>query len=460
VTSLVSTGFSTVDPSTGEPIERFEYASDAQLDQVLARAESAQERWRSTSLDVRVAGIRRLAVILAERREELAAQIVREMGKPYAQALGEIDKCVSTCEFYADHVPTFLEPRRVDVGADAASVHLRPLGVVLAVLPWNYPWWQVLRAMLPAIAVGDTVVLKHAESVTGCARTVERVLEEAFGEQVLVLAIASGAQAGAMIEDRRIAAVTFTGSERVGAIVAETAGRVLKKCVLELGGSDPFIVLEDADVAAAAQAAVRSRFLNNGQSCIAAKRIVVQRSIHDELVAAMREHVAALRVGDPFDPETDVGPIARQDLVETLREQRSRAAAAGDALLAGDDDPDRPGSWFAPTLMAATDRTSPLLAEETFGPLAAVTAVDSTDDAIRVANDTQYGLSSAIWTADLDRAQVLAGRIHAGSVFVNAISASDPRLPVGGVKASGYGRELSDYGIAEFANVQAVRVGA
>ncbi|GAA2175913.1 NAD-dependent succinate-semialdehyde dehydrogenase [Agrococcus versicolor] len=460
MTVLEATGFSTVDPSTGEPIERFDYHSDTQLDVVLARAESAHARWRTTSIEHRIEGIRRLASILAGRREALATQIVREMGKPFAQALGEIDKCIATCQHYADNVAAFLEPRRVDVGEDAASVHLRPLGVVLAVLPWNYPWWQVVRAMLPAIALGDTVVLKHAESVTGCAVTVERVLAEAFGEDVLVLAIASGAQAGAMIEDPRIAAVTFTGSERVGAIVAQTAGRVLKKCVLELGGSDPFIVLEDADVAAAAQAAVRSRFLNNGQSCIAAKRIVVQRSIRDDLVDAMRAHVAALRVGDPFDPETEVGPIARQDLAETLREQRARAAAGGDAVLVGGPDPDRPGSWFAPTLMSASDRTSPLLAEETFGPLAAVTAVDGVDDAIRVANDTQYGLSSALWTADVERAHELAARIQAGSVFVNAISMSDPRLPVGGVKASGYGRELSDYGIAEFANVQAVRVGA
>lgn len=380
------------------------------------------------------------------------------MGKPIEQALGEIDKCIITCEYYVENLPIMLAPREMDVAPDTAKVHLRPLGVVFGILPWNYPWWRVVRAMLPATGAGNTVVLKHAESVTGCAFSVQEAFREALGEKVMNTVVLSGARASETIGDERIAAVAFTGSEQVGALVAQTAGDSLKKCVLELGGSAPFIILEDADIEAATAAAVRSRLLNNGQSCIAAKRIIVPRTLRDRFAAALQTYLQDLSVGDPMDPGVEVGPLARFDLLETLDEQRRRSFKAGGEILAEAVHPEGPGAWFAPGMITVTDRCSPLLREETFGPLGAVTFYDTEEDAIAIANDTQYGLSSAVWSLDTDRAERVAARIDAGSVFINEISASDPRLPVGGIKASGYGRELADYGIAEFANVQVDRI--
>lgn len=456
--SKTSTGVRTINPATGQVIDEFDHTDPQTLSEILDTATAEYIRFSRSTVDHRIDGIRRLAGILAQRRDAYASQITREMGKPIAQSLGEIDKCISTCEYYATHLPEMLAPRDIDVAPDRAAIHLRPLGVIFAILPWNYPWWQVVRAMLPAIAVGNTVVLKHAESVTGCAFAVQNAFQEAFGGSIMNTVVLPGARASETIGDHRIAAVTFTGSEQVGALVAQAAGAVLKKCVLELGGSDPFIVLDDADVEAAAEAAVKSRFLNNGQSCIAAKRILVPQTLKDGFVAAMDRSLQALSVGDPMDPEVDVGPLARFDLLNDLIEQQRRAADSGDLVLCENVRPTGPGAWFAPVLIEAKSADSPLLREETFGPLGAVTFYDTDDDAVAIANDTQYGLSSAVWSRNEARAQNIAARIGAGSVFINAISASDPRLPVGGIKASGYGRELADYGIAEFANVQAVRV--
>ena len=308
------------------------------------------------------------------------------------------------------------------------------------------------------IAVGNTVLLKHAESVTGCAKTIERVFRDTFDDDVLRTIVLPGHRVRHAIEHPGVVAVTFTGSERVGALVAENAGRVLKKCVLELGGSDPFIVLEDADIEAAAEAAARSRFLNNGQSCIAAKRLFVHQSRRDDFVDAIRPHIASLTVGDPFEAGTDVGPLAREDLLSTLIDQRNRAEDAGARLLAGASAPTSAGAWFAPAILEIDGPSSPLFSEETFGPLGAMTTFTNEGEAVELSNDSQYGLSSSIWSKDTDRARSIAALLDAGSAFVNSISMSDPRLPVGGVKASGYGRELAEYGIAEFANVQAVRV--
>lgn len=453
-----SAELATVNPATGETIESYAHTTADHLDEVLENARAVQRRWAVSPVRQRVAAIRRLADLLVDQRQTLAEQIVQEMGKPLAQALSEIDKCVLTCRFYAEKLPAMLEPSVVDVSPDTASVHLRPLGVIYAILPWNYPWWQVIRAMLPAIGAGNTVVLKHADSVTGTAYTIERTLLEAFGEKVLHTVVLPPERVSGVIADSRIAAVTFTGSERVGAIIGAAAGAALKKCVLELGGSDPFIVLDGADIERAAAAAVRSRFLNNGQSCIAAKRLLVHRSLRDDVVDALRTHVGALVVGDPLDLETDVGPLARFDLRDSLVDQRDRASDQGARVLASVASPTGAGAWFSPTIMQVDDAMSPLFQEETFGPLGVLTTFASDAEAIELANDTPYGLSSSIWSGDIERAQQLAARIDAGSVFINAISVSDPRLPVGGVKASGYGRELGEWGVHEFSNVQAVRV--
>lgn len=452
-------GIATVDPSTGEELAFYPYMTPQDIDRIIGAAHAS--RWGRSCVEDRVAAIHRLGDILTARRDPLATLITLEMGKPIRQARAEIDKCVMACRYYAGALREILEPETFDVDGDTAIVRVVPIGVVFAVLPWNYPWWQVIRAMLPAIAAGDTVVLKHAESVTGNALAVQEVFQTAFGVGVLQTIVVDSATASDVIDDPRVAAVTFTGSDRVGAIVGARAGAVLKKCVLELGGSDPFIVLADADVPAAAAAAVRSRFLNNGQSCIAAKRILVHRDVRDAFVDALVPHVHKLRVGDPAEDTTDIGPLARQDLRDSLRRQRDRALAAGGRVLAEMDAPEpAPGAWFSPSIIEVDERDSILLTDETFGPLGALTTGTDDDELIAIANSSRYGLSSSLWSTDDAHATAVSAGIHAGAVFINTISATDPRLPTGGIKASGYGRELGRWGVHELANLQALRVSA
>ncbi|MFI6322528.1 aldehyde dehydrogenase family protein [Nonomuraea sp. NPDC050556] len=435
----------TINPADGTHLAAHPYTTPDELSAALDLAV------RGRMEGSREVGLRELAVRLRMGRERYATLITTEMGKPIAQARAEIDKCALTCEYYAGLALTVPQP------AEIGHVRVLPLGVVLAVMPWNYPFWQVIRSMVPALAIGNTAVLKHADNVTGCALAVQDLFDEAFGPGVLTTVVLPAERIGPLIDDPRIAAVAFTGSNRVGAIVAARAGGVVKKCVLELGGSDPFIVLDDADVEAAAAAAVRSRFLNAGQSCIAAKRITVHEAVHEEFVEALKDEAGRLAVGDPFDETTDVGPMARADLRDELRRQLDATLSAGGRLLFGGDRDDRPGAWFPPTLVEVDGTDNPAFTEETFGPLGAVLAVGSVAEAVHVANKTIYGLSASVWTADVERAQALG--VQAGSLFVNRISESDPRLPVGGVKASGHGRELGIHGALEFANLQSVRTG-
>ncbi|MEV7630190.1 aldehyde dehydrogenase family protein [Actinoplanes sp. NPDC089786] len=453
----VGAGVVTVNPATGEELDFYPYATAGSVDRVLAAAAACG--WGRSSPGERVAAIGRLGDLLTARRERLARLITLEMGKPIRQARAEIDKCVGACRYYAAQLPGMLRPETFDLDGDTAVVRVLPLGVVFCILPWNYPWWQVIRAMLPAVAAGNAVVLKHAESVTGSAMQVEEIFQDAYGAGVLQTVVVDSATASDIIADHRIAAVTFTGSDRVGALVAARAGAALKKCVLELGGSDPFIVLADADIPAAAAAAVRSRFLNNGQSCIAAKRILVHRSVRDEFVDAIVPHVKALTVSDPADESCDIGPLARLDLRDSLREQRRQAVAAGGRVIAQAPAPeDGPGAWFAPSIVEVEGRDSVLFSDETFGPLGALTTGAHDDELVALANSSRYGLSSSVWSGDSEHAAALGARIQAGAVFVNTISATDPRLPAGGVKASGYGRELGRWGVHELANVQASRI--
>jgi acyl-CoA reductase-like NAD-dependent aldehyde dehydrogenase len=450
-------GIITIDPASGAELAFHAYTSPEKIDRVLDAVSTSG--WARTSAEERAAAIRRLGDRLSEERDALAALITLEMGKPIRQARAEVDKCMGACRYYADQLPGMLEPETFDLDGDTGIVRILPLGVVFAILPWNYPLWQVIRAMLPAVAAGNTVVLKHAESVTGSAQEIERIFEGAFGPDVLRVIVVDGATASEIIDDPRIAAVTFTGSDRVGALVGARAGAALKKCVLELGGSDPFIVLADADIDAAAAGAVRSRFLNNGQSCIAAKRILVHRNIRNAFVDALLPHVRELRVGDPSDEETDVGPLARHDLRDALCGQRDQAIARGGRVLATAEAPEgEPGAWFSPTIVEVDDRDSILLTDETFGPLGALTTAAGDDELIAIANASRYGLSSSVWSADDAHAAAVSVRIQAGAVFVNTISATDPRLPTGGIKASGYGRELGRWGVHELANLQALRL--
>ncbi|RDI68734.1 aldehyde dehydrogenase family protein [Nocardia pseudobrasiliensis] len=449
----------TIDPATGTPLANYPYTSEIALREYLRRAE-AIAHGRLEPIDLRAKCFRTLGAQLRGKRDDLAHLITAEMGKPIAQARAEIDKCAVTCDHYADNLAELLTPQHIDLSPETGLIRLRPLGVILAIMPWNYPFWQVIRSMVPALAVGNTVLLKHADNVTGSAHAVRRLFEESFGPGVLTDIALPPDRIGPLIDDPAVAAVAFTGSNRVGALVAERAGRAVKKSVLELGGSDPFLVLADADIAAAAAAAVRSRFLNTGQSCIAAKRIIVQRDVFDDFVDAALAELGALTYGDPADPDTDLGPMARVDLRDELRAQLDATVGEGGRVLTGGHIDDRPGAWFPPTLVRVPATSVTAFIEETFGPLGAVLAVDSPDAAIAAANASTYGLSCSIWGDDPDLIGHVADRVSAGSVFVNRISESDPRLPVGGVKASGYGRELGAYGVAEFANVQAVRTAA
>ncbi|WP_328610628.1 aldehyde dehydrogenase family protein [Amycolatopsis sp. NBC_00345] len=446
----------TRNPATGEEIRRYPITAD--VDGVLDGAVAAVRR--RTRVADRRDRLRLMAVRLRTGSPEFALLITTEMGKPLAQAHAEIEKCAQACEFYADRLDELTRPRPVDLSPDSGSLRLLPLGVVLAIMPWNYPFWQVFRAMLPGVAIGNSVVLKHADNVTGSAFAVQSLFDDVFGPGVLSAVVLPPDRVGPLIDDPRIAAVAFTGSNRVGALVGARAGAVAKKTVLELGGSDPFVVLADADVAAAARAAVRSRYLNTGQSCIAAKRLIVDDSVRDEFVDTLLGELGNLVVGDPLAPGTDLGPMARVDLRDELRRQLDATLAEGSRLLYGGEPDDRPGAWFPPSLVEVPGADSTAFQQETFGPLGALLPVGSTAEAIETANDSLYGLGCSLWTQDVDEALTLAQEIEAGSVSVNRISESDPRVPVGGVKASGHGRELGLHGALEFANLQTVRLSS
>jgi len=381
------------------------------------------------------------------------------MGKPIAEAEAELDKCAWNCEFYAERAEGFLADEPVQTGAAASWVAYQPLGVVLAVMPWNYPFWQVLRFAAPALMAGDGALLKHSPNVPGCALAIEDLLGRAGFPaglfRTLLVGDASVAETtGRLLADPRVAAATLTGSERAGAAVGTAAGRALKKCVLELGGSDPFLVLADADLELAAEAAARARFLNAGQSCIAAKRFIVEEPVADEFEQRFAAAAAALPVGDPLERTTRIGPLARADLLTALERQVEGSVAKGARVLLGGRRLAGPGWFHEPTVLADVTPGMPVFREETFGPVAAVVRAADEEAAVRLANDTPYGLGASLWTRDTDRAQRLGRRIQSGSLFVNALVASDPRLPFGGVKRSGHGRELAAVGIREFTNIR------
>ncbi len=449
-----------INPATGERIAEMPIATAAMIEGALEKAHVAQRAWGRSSNAARRELLTAMAATLRKRAPELAAMITAEMGKPLAEARAEIEKCAVCCQYYGDHVDAFLAGEAVESNAAKSYVVLDPLGVVLAIMPWNYPFWQLVRFAAPALAAGNGIALKHASNVQQCAEAFIDVVREAGAPAGLAcnLRIASGTVAS-LIDDRRIAAVTLTGSTEVGSMVAAQAGRSLKKQVLELGGSDPFIVLDDADVEAAAKVAVKARFQNTGQSCIAAKRFIVQSGIAEAFVEAFCRLAGELVVGDPTEPSTTIGPMARDGFRDDLERQIEASVAAGAELRLGGRRIDGRGYFFAPTVL---DRVTPEMAvfkEETFGPVAAIIRVDTVDEAIRLANATEFGLGAALWTRDLDRAADLVRQIEAGAVFVNGLVASDPRLPFGGIKRSGYGRELSLYGLREFTNVKTVWIG-
>lgn len=450
----------TIDPSSGDTIERIPHTGTAEVDAALRAAHDAFSQWRRSPIDDRSALLRGAASVLRSRKDELATIAVREMGKPLAQARAEVEKCAVCCDYFAERGPAMLANLEMPSNASQSYAAFRPLGVILAIMPWNFPYWQVFRAAVPALMAGNTMLLKHAENTTRCGLEVERIFREAGARQGLFSTLVIGHdEADRLMRDERIVAATLTGSERAGVAIASAAGSQLKKTVLELGGSDPFIVLADADPESAAKLAVQGRFQNNGQSCIAAKRFIVEERVHDAFLEAFVEQTRAQKVGNPMDEATQIGPLARADLMKTLHEQVRDTVDAGAKLLTGGRPIDRPGNFYEPAVVDGVLPGMRMFDEETFGPAAAVVRAKDEHDAVQLANRSPYGLGASIHTRDIERAQKLAGEIEAGMVFVNGIVASDPRLPFGGVKRSGHGRELSHFGIHEFTNIQTVWVG-
>src|SRR5881409_438642 len=446
-----------VNPATGEVLETFTPPSARELDDIVAQSRAAFLEWRTVPFKARADRMREAARTLRRRRAEYARTMALEMGKPIAQGEAETDKCAWVCEYYADSAEGFLavQPRETD--AAKSYVRFDPLGVVLAVMPWNFPFWQVFRFAAPALMAGNAAVLKHASNVPRCALEIERVFRAAgLPEGLFGTVLVGPAGVPALIADARIRAVTLTGSERAGSQVAERAGRELKKTVLELGGSDPFIVLEDADLPRAARTAAAARLMNSGQSCIAAKRFIVVEEVAERFLELFVGEMRARKMGDPLARDTEVGPQARADLRDALHRQVEESVRRGARLLLGGSVPRGPGAFYPPTILTAVDKGMPVFDEETFGPVAAVVGARDEEDAIRLANDSTFGLGASLWTASREHAERLAPLVEAGSVFVNGLVKSDPRLPFGGIKRSGYGRELSEFGIREFVNVKSV----
>lgn len=444
-------------PATGQILQSFPTWQAGEIDTVLRQAESAQIGWAALRFEQRAGFMRNLAQVFRQRSEEYAHLITEEMGKLLREAKAEVEKCALGCEHYADHAQAYLRDELIASDASRSVVVYQPLGVVLCIMPWNFPFWQLIRAAAPAMMAGNAVVLKHASNVPRCALALEEAFRQAgFPANAFRTLMISAAQAETVIADPRIAAVTLTGSSAAGRRVAAIAGQHLKKCVLELGGSDPFIVLDDADIESTAQQALTARLQNMGQSCIAAKRFILSDAIADAFVDQLKALMNQLQSGDPKDDATGIAPMAREDLRADLHMQVERSLAAGAQRVIGGTFIGKQGAYYAPAIL---DHVRPGMAafdEELFGPVAAIVRINDDEEAIHLANQTHFGLGGSVWTRDAARGEALARRIHAGCTFVNGIVKSDPRLPFGGVKESGYGRELSYHGIREFVNIKTV----
>lgn len=449
-----------INPATQEVIASFEEYSEQRLNEVLDRSVEAFRQWRLQPFSHRAQLMSAAARQLRAEAGRYAELITLEMGKPIAQSKAEVEKCAWCCDYFAENAEAFLADIVKPSAATESYVAFDPLGTVLAIMPWNFPFWQVFRFAAPSLMAGNVGVLKHASNVSQCALAIEEVFQRAgFLPGVFQTVLVPGGKALRLVEDARVAAVTLTGSEEAGARVAEASGRALKPAILELGGSDPYIVLDDADIEAAARVAIDARFQNAGQSCIAAKRFIVVDSVADEFQERFRNGIEELTVGDPLDVANKIGPLAKDDLVDTLEEQIRRSVNAGATIVTGGHRLDRRGYYYAPTLISDVKPGMDVFTEETFGPAAALIRATDADEAIAFANNSRFGLGAALWTRDIDRGKKLAREIESGSVFINGMVASDPRLPFGGVKRSGFGRELSDFGIREFVNVKTVWVG-
>jgi succinate-semialdehyde dehydrogenase/glutarate-semialdehyde dehydrogenase len=452
----------TVNPATGEPGRSYDEISIGEAKAAAAAAHQAFLSWRRTAFADRSAVVRKAGAILRERKDEFARLMTEEMGKTLDEGRAEVEKCAFHCDWFADHAHEYLADEQVDVGGPEAFVTYNPLGVVLAIMPWNFPFWQVFRFAAPALMAGNGALLKHASNVPGCALAIEDVFHQAgVPKDLFRTLLLPTAQVEALIKDDHVSAVTLTGSVTAGKAVATEAGSVLKKCVLELGGSDAYVVLEDADIAAAAKVAATARMVNGGQSCIAGKRFIVVRSILAPFERALVEAMRGYAMGDPAKEGTKLGPMQSIKARDEIHRQVTESVAKGARLLLGGEAPDRPGAWYPATVLADVREGQPAHDEEVFGPVAAIIAAEDEVDAIRIANSSEFGLGSGVLTGDVDRGRrIAAEELEAGLSFVNENVRSDPRMPFGGVKHSGYGRECSSFGIREFTNIKSVHVRA
>ncbi|WP_421775087.1 NAD-dependent succinate-semialdehyde dehydrogenase [Gracilimonas sp.] len=450
----------TINPTTGNIIKEYEEMSFDEVDGIIEKANVAQADWRQISFEERASYLHKIAEILRDQKEDLGKLMAEEMGKPLQQGIGEAEKCVWVCEYYADHAEEFLKDDPVQTDASKSYVTFNPLGVVLAIMPWNFPFWQLFRFAAPALMAGNGAVLKHSENTTGCALKIEEIIHEAgIPKDLFRTIVVDKSNMKEVIQHEGIAAVTLTGSTRAGKAVAAQAGEMLKKTVLELGGSDPSIILKDADIKASAETCVNSRLLNSGQSCIAAKRFVVVEDVYDEFLEEFTALMKSRKVGDPFEDDTDVGPQARVDLRDELHEQVQESKKNGGKLVLGGEKPEGDGAFYPVTILANVKPGMPAYSEELFGPVASIIKVKDEEEAIQVANDTNYGLGASVYSQDVRHAEEIAAtKLEAGCCFVNDFVKSDPRLPFGGIKKSGYGRELGLYGIHEFVNTKTVYV--
>lgn len=448
-----------INPATGKVLREFEEHTDSEVDGILSHASAAYQRWRRLSFAERSIRMRNAADVLERDRDDFARLMTLEMGKPIGAAGSEVEKCAWACRYYADNAEAFLADEPVIVENARAFIRYNPIGAILAVMPWNFPFWQVFRFAAPNLMAGNVGVLKHASNVPQCAFAIADVFRRAgFPEGTFQAMLIGSSRVAAVIDDPRIAAATLTGSEAAGASVAAQAGRRIKKTVLELGGSDPFIILQSADLEAAIETAVNARVINNGQSCIAAKRFIVQRSLREAFESRFVEKMQRLRIGDPLETATQIGPLAMEKLVSDLDRQVRDSIAAGARVLTGGHPIERSGFFYAPTVLVDIPPAAPAFRDELFGPVASVFYVEDLDEAIAQANDSRFGLGSAAWTNNAYEQSRLIDELEAGMVFINGMVASDPRLPFGGVKTSGYGRELGVFGIREFMNIKTVWV--
>ncbi|WP_394804401.1 NAD-dependent succinate-semialdehyde dehydrogenase [Portibacter lacus] len=449
----------TINPATGHELNEYESFSDEKVSKLISATQKRFSEWKRTSFSHRAELMNKAAKVLEDNKEEYAEMMTQEMGKTYKSAIGEVEKCAWVCRYYAENAAEFLKSEEVETEASKSKICYRPLGVVLAVMPWNYPLWQVFRFAAPALMAGNVGLLKHASNVPGCALIIEDVFRQAgFPENTFTTLIISSSQVEKVLDHSAVKAATLTGSGPAGSAVASSAGSKIKKTVLELGGSDPYIVLEDADIEWAAEQCKTSRLLNTGQSCIGAKRFVVVDEVYDEFLEKFKEKMALASVGDPMD-DVDMGPMARIDLRDEVHDQVERSVKKGAKVILGGEIPNKPGAFYPATILTNVKPGNPAYEEEIFGPVATVIKAKDEEDAIRIANDTEFGLGACVFTKDLEKGERIAEEeLNAGCCFVNQFVKSDPRLPFGGINASGYGRELSYYGIREFVNIKTVYV--